>query len=155
MAFVGDISVKLDDKGRMILPSVFRAQATFADPVFANRFFVKKDLFQKCLIIYTLETWNRKSQDMLSELNMFNVEERVFWQEYNRGSAEIVLDEKTGRIMIPKKLLDVVGIEKEAVFVGVGDEINLWDKDTYEAAAMPGDMVASLAQKFLGSKQKK
>lgn len=148
MAFVGEYSAKLDDKGRLIFPVAFRTTAN-AEPS-QNRFVVKRDIFEQCLVIYPIVEWDQQTEKVLSKLNLYKPEHNAFWKEYNRDTAEIIPDEKTGRITVPKKLMEMAGIDKEAVFIGVGNVINLWNKILYESSAMPKDQFASMAESLLG-----
>ena len=145
--FRGEYTNKLDDKGRLIFPSTLKTQAA---PISGGKYIVKKNIFQKCLEIYPLEEWKQESEMVKSKLNMFNADHNKFWTDYNRNTAEIEPDEKTGRILIPKKLLELIGVQKEVVFVGLGSTINLWAKDEYETSPMEETEFANLAQSILG-----
>lgn len=146
--FRGEYTGKLDDKGRLVFPSTLKAQTA---PNADGRYVVKKNIFQKCLEIYPIEEWKRKTEEVRSKLNLFNTKHNQFWIEYNRDTAEILPDEKTGRILIPKKLMEMIGVEKDVVFVGLEKIINLWAKDTYEASRMDEADFASLAESILGN----
>ena len=67
--FVGEHRAKLDDKGRLVFPSAFKA--LMGDE--ALRFVVKQDLFSECLSIYTYSEWERQSEEIKSKLNFFQV----------------------------------------------------------------------------------
>lgn len=146
--FRGEYTGKVDDKGRLIFPSTFKSQAVsvYTD----GRYVVKKNIFNKCLEVFPIEEWNKKTEEVRGKLNMFNPKHNQFWIEYNRDTAEICPDEKTGRISIPKKLLEMIGVDKEVVFVGMDNIINLWAKDAYEVSRMDEADFADLAQSILG-----
>ena len=105
--FIGEFTVKVDDKGRLIFPSSLKATLSDKEEL---RFVVKKHLFANCLEMYSYEEWSRESEAVKSRLNFFNREHDAFWREYMRDRAEVQPDEKLGRISIPKRLLDDIGV---------------------------------------------
>ena len=99
--FIGEYSVKIDDKGRMIFPSAFKSVFPADEKL---SFVVKKDLYENCLEMYTYKEWEEESNAVKARLNFFNKEHAEFWREYMRDRAFVEPDEKLGRITIPKKL---------------------------------------------------
>lgn len=145
--FIGEYCVKIDDKGRIVFPSAFKAVFV---PDEALSFVVKRDLFENCLCMYTLQEWEKESESVKGRLNFFNKEHAKFWREYMRERAQVEPDEKLGRISIPKKLLTGIGAEKEIVFAGNDHKIEIWAKEAYEAKRMGEEEFISLAEKILG-----
>ena len=144
--FVGEHRAKLDDKGRLVFPSAFKA--LMGDE--ALRFVVKQDLFSECLSIYTYSEWERQSEEIKSKLNFFNKEHSRFWRAYMENRALIEPDGKLGRITIPKHLLDRIKVDKEVVFSGNDHKIELWAKELFESSKMADEEFVSLAEKILG-----
>ena len=70
-------------------------------------------------------------------------------REFYRSAAEVELD-SNGRMLIPKRLVEMAGLVKELVFIGIGDKIEIWDKDKYQTTNMSQEMLAAGAEKFLG-----
>lgn len=145
--FIGEFTVKVDDKGRLIFPSSFKAMLASGSDL---RFVVKRHLFANCLEMYTYEEWSRESEQVKSRLNFFNREHDAFWREYMRDRAEVEPDEKLGRISIPKRLLDEIGVGKEVVFAGNDHKIEIWAKEAFTINKMKGDDFTLLAEKILG-----
>ena len=145
--FIGEYRAKIDDKGRLVFPSAFKAVMDSSSPL---TLVVKKDLFAPCLDIYTEEEWERQSEAVRSRLNSFNREHDAFWRGYMRNRATAVPDGKLGRISIPRQMLDDIGVEKEVVFAGNDYKIELWAREKYEASAIGSDEFTALAEKILG-----
>lgn len=145
--FIGEYKAKLDDKGRLIFPSAFKAAMGDESDL---RFVVKKSLFADCLEMYTYRQWEEYSENVRSRLNFFNKEHAGFWREYMRGTAVVEPDGKLGRVSIPKELLTRIGISKDVVFSGSNHMIEVWAREKFEAAGMGGDEFVSLAEKILG-----
>ena len=112
------------------------------------RFVVKKDIFAPCLEMYPFEEWERQSAEVKSKLNFFNAEHAKFWREYMRNRSVVEPDPKFGRISISRKLLDAIGITKEAVFSGNDYKIEIWAKDQYEASQITNEEYIAIAGKL-------
>ncbi len=145
--FIGEYSVKIDDKGRMIFPSAFKS--VFA-PDEKMALVVKKDLYENCLEMYTYQQWEIESNEVKGKLNFFKKAHANFWREYMRDRAVVEPDEKLGRITIPKKLLESIDAKKEMIFVGNDHKIEIWSKEQYSQKQMDSEDFIALAQDILG-----
>jgi MraZ protein len=114
-----------------------------------ERFVVRKDLFESCLVLFPYSEWESELNRIRTKLNPYNREHSRFLRDYFKGSAEIALD-GNGRFLIPRRLMELAGIEREVILVGVDKKIELWDKAKYEASGMGSDELADLAEKLLG-----
>ncbi len=82
-------------------------------------------------------------------LNPYNREHAALLREYYRGAVELTLD-ASGRVLLPKRLLDFAEITKEIVIVGVGERMVVWSEQNYEAVAVAQDNFEDLVSKVLG-----
>ena len=146
-SFIGDYICKVDDKGRLLFPSALKKQNKSASP---DRYVAKKDIFENCLVLYTMEEWERQNNLIRRNTNPYNREHNKFLREFYRGTAELVLD-SNGRILIPKRLLDLVGATKDLSITGQDSRIEIWAKEVYETHETNEDAFAELAEKILGS----
>ena len=144
-SFVGDYSCKLDDKGRVLFPAAFRKQWKGS----LDRVILKKDIFEDCIVLYPMEEWDRQLALLRKKMNPYVKEQNQFLREFYRSAAEVELD-SNGRMLIPKRLVEMAGLVKELVFIGIGDKIEIWDKDKYQTTNMSQEMLAAGAEKFLG-----
>ncbi len=145
--FIGEYSAKIDDKGRVVFPSPLKSMILSQDD---QRFVIKKDLFFNCLEMYTYQEWIRASEEVKSRLNFFKKEHALFWREFMRDRAIVEPDQKLGRISIPKRLLEEIGVDKEVLFAGNDHKIEIWAKENYKNEQLPGSAYSELAQKILG-----
>lgn len=145
--FVGDYPVKADAKGRVLLPSAYKKQLSEAA---GNRFVVKKDIFENCLNLYSYDEWERQVRMLRSKINPYNRKHAKFLNEFYRGTAELSLD-SNGRLLFPRRLLELVDITKEIFMAGLDDKIKIWDKSTYESQGMDEDEFANLGEELFGS----
>ena len=119
------------------------------DTASQNRFVVKKDIFEQCLVLYPIEEWERQNAIIRSKINPYNKEHNKFLRNFYRGSAEIVLD-SNNRLLIPKRLLELAEISKEAILAGQYGKIEIWSKELYEEAEEGHEDFAALAEKIMG-----
>ncbi len=145
--FIGEYTAKIDDKGRVVFPSSLKSMLGAEND---QRFVIKKDLFFNCLEMYSYPEWIRQSEEVKSRLNFFKKEHALFWREYMRDRALVEPDEKLGRISIPKRLLDEIGVTKEVLFAGNDHKIEIWAKEHYGEDRLPGSDYSDLAEKILG-----
>jgi len=145
--FIGDYSCRLDAKGRVILPAAFKKQMPKAAE---DRFVVRKDIFEGCLVLYSIDDWNRQLEKIRSRINPYNREHNIFLRNFFKGTAEVSLD-SSNRLLIPKRLLDLAGIAKDVVLAGQDGRIEMWAEEVYARIDIPSDDFANLAEKLLGS----
>jgi MraZ protein len=146
-SFIGEYTCKVDTKSRIALPVAFKKQMPEGAE---ERFVVKKDIYEKCLILYTIEEWNRQNERLRASLNEFNREHNQFLREFHRSSVEVSSD-ASNRILIPSRLLEFAGIDKDVVLSGQDRKIEIWAKEAYEAKEEQADDFAALADKILGN----
>lgn len=140
--FIGEYTAKVDDKGRIVFPAAFKSLMSSDEPMM---FVVKKDIFADCLEMYTWSEWERQSEETKSRLNFFNRAHAEFWREYMRDRAVVEPDGKIGRINIPRKLLETIGVTKEVVFSGNDHKIEIWAKERFESSRLSNEEYISLA----------
>jgi MraZ protein len=131
--FIGDYTCKLDPKGRVMLPSVFKKQMPTAAQ---DRFVLKKDIYEKCLVLYPMDEWERQNQLIRQNINPYNREHNKFLREFYKDTAEIELD-ANNRFVIPSRLLTLIGADKDTdvTLAGQLGKIEIWAKDQYEASS--------------------
>jgi len=146
-SFIGDYACKVDEKGRMLFPSAFKKQNKSAS---ADRYVIKKDIFENCLVLFNMEEWERQNDLIRRNTNPYNREHNKFLREFYRGAAELQLD-SSGRLLIPKRLLEIISASKNLVLTGQDSRIEIWAKENYDAHESDEQGFAELAEKILGS----
>jgi MraZ protein len=120
---LGTHSYQLDPKGRVSLPAKFRA--AFVDGAWIT---VGQD---NCLYCFPRAEWERRSEEIAS-FPLSDNDGRALARMFFGSSDEVRLDGQ-GRVTIPQRLREAVGIDKEVVVLGVRDRMEIWDRDTYDA----------------------
>ena len=145
--FIGDYTCKVDVKGRIILPMAFKKQMP-ADA--QDHFVVRKDIFENCLALYAIEDWQRQLEKIRKKLNPYNREQNTFLRNFFMGTAELSLD-SNNRILVPKRLMDLIGADRDVILAGQDGRIEIWPADIYDTIAMPPEDFANQAEKLLGT----
>ncbi len=144
--FIGDFDCKTDAKGRIVLPSAFK-KVVGEDDV---RFVVRKDLFESCLVLYPFTVWEDELARIRAGINPYNREHNRFLRNFFRGSAEIALD-GNGRFLVPRRLMDQIGAQREVGLLGVDRYIEIWNKETYMQEDLSRQELGNLAEKIFGN----
>jgi MraZ protein len=115
---LGQVNNKLDDKNRLSFPKKFRKEL-------GDRLIITANM-EGSLLVVSVARFNTLLEG--TENKPFidrNVRET---QRFLLGMAEEVeLDEK-GRFILPAHLKEYSGIAEEAVFVGIYNRVEVWDK---------------------------
>lgn len=147
ITFIGDYTCKLDDKGRVLLPAAFIKQMAGS---MQEKFVLKKDIFESCLVLYPMNEWERQNKILRQNTNPYNREHNKFLRGFFKGTAEIALD-SSNRLLFPKRLLDEIGAGREVVLAGQLGKIEIWPVESYDHVESGDDSFAQLAEKIMGN----
>jgi len=144
-SFLGEFGCKLDAKGRFLLPVGLKKQV---EPAAQEKFVVNRG-FEGCLVLYPFNEWERETA-RFQKLNLFVAKNRKFYRQFHNGATELTLD-GTGRLLLPKHLMEYAGVRKEAVLFAYANRVEIWAKDKYdEMMSEDGGDFASLAEDVMG-----
>ena len=122
--FIGEYNHTIDAKGRLIVPAKYRDNL-------GEHFYVMKG-YDDCLFVYGEEDFKALG-DQIRALPLSNKASRAI-SRFFLGSAQESEFDKQGRILIAAPLREHAGLEKDVVLVGVGNHIEIWSKERYDAA---------------------
>lgn len=120
--FMGEFEHSIDAKGRIIIPSRFRDDL-------GDKFVVTVGL-DGCLFVYPQNEWEAFSEQIRK---LPGTKEARQLQRSFFGKAAACEVDKQGRILIPAALRESAGLEKDIVFVGVLNKIEIWSKERFES----------------------
>lgn len=121
--FIGEHIHTLDTKKRLSLPSKFRKEL--------GKTIVLTKGLDGCLFVYSLKEW-KKFSDKLSELSMGKGDTRLFTRNFLGRAVDVDID-SAGRILIPDFLKDTAHLQTKVVVIGVGNRVELWDEERWQA----------------------
>lgn len=145
ISFIGEHTCKVDAKGRLMLPVAFKKKLSGEDQ---DRFVIKKDIFENCLVLYPLAEWERQERIIRKKINPYKKEHNMFLRRFYKGMAEVQLD-SNNRLLIPKRLLDEVEVDKEVIMAGQTGKIEIWAVDRYDDIRIGDQEFASMAESIM------
>ena len=138
--FRGEFIQKLDDKGRVSVPVAFRRVIEAGDPDWpeakqANFVLVYGDERRNFFECYTIEGADAIDEriEMLDE----DSPERRDLEEFFNGFSLLMSVDDSGRVVIPERQREKIGLSGEAYFIAYGSTFQIWRKEDYEARDRP------------------
>ena len=119
---MGEYEHSLDAKGRLIMPAKLRQDV-------GDKFILSKGL-DGCLFAFSMQEW-LNFENKLKSLPLSDKNARSFVRFFLAGATECEID-KQGRFLIPNNLRQAAKLEKEAVIIGVGTRLEIWNKETWQ-----------------------
>lgn len=145
LQFLGNIEARADAKGRIFVPAAFRKRLQGADEEFLV---LRKDIFQDCLVLYPGTVWENEIETLRVRLNKWNKEQQQVFRQFVLDAERLEMD-ASGRILIPKRYMTLVGIESDVRFLGVDDTIEIWAKERLEKPLVDPDEFSERLQELM------
>lgn len=123
--FLGSYRHSFDEKGRISLPAPFRRGRE-------DEAFVLVHAQKEALSLYPQESWMEVEQS-LREMAKRKPELRPLILGITANAHEVTLD-KQGRILVPDRLREAVGLGAEGLIIGALDRIEIWEPERFEKA---------------------
>lgn len=143
LQFLGNMEARADAKGRIFIPALFRKRLQSGGEEFMV---LRKDIFQDCLVLYPGSVWEKELEILRSRLNKWNREQQQIFRQFVLDAERIEMD-ASGRILIPKRYLQMVSIDTDVRFLGVDETIEIWAKEKLEQPLVdPGEFSSALQQ---------
>ena len=121
--FMGEFTCKVDNKGRMMLPSKFR------DELGEQEFVITRGL-DNCIDLFPIEEW-KNIEDKLKKLQTTNSKHRAY-QRFVMSAATKTEFDNQGRLNIPTSLMEHAQIDKKILLTGMNDKIEIWSEESWK-----------------------
>lgn len=118
---IGEYEHSLDAKGRVIMPAKLREDM-------GEKFILTKGL-DGCLFGFSQTEW-ANFEEKLKTLPLTNKNARNFVRFFLSGATECEMD-KQGRFLVTSNLREYAEMDKEIVVIGVGNRIEMWNKERW------------------------
>jgi MraZ protein len=143
-SFKGGPVLTLDGKGRITVPARYRdvLMASVSGQMMVSKSHVR------CLTLFPRPVWDQFE----AKLNALKADGDNLRRLYTGSATEAVID-ASSRVLLPPELRAWAGLEKEVIFMGMGNRFELWDKARYEvheAKVLEQDMSSQLGDLFIG-----
>lgn len=133
--FRGEYTFKVDSKGRVSIPALFRRVLEEGDPAYTEGLRPQLVIVygapdQPYLEAYTIEEIE-KLEAKIDRLPSSPLKRKLVRDITTRSHHTEV--DPDGRLVLPARHRDKIGLDKEALFVGTSGTFQIWNPDTYEA----------------------
>ena len=132
--FRGESIHKVDGKGRVSIPAAFRRVLEEHDPDYAlglnpNLIIVYGNINRKFLEGFSIASMN-EVDEKIAALPRGSKARRMLERMFSGQALHTNIDE-TGRLVLPQKIREKIGIINDSVFVASGDTFQIWQPDAY------------------------
>lgn len=127
--FRGITAVNLDNKGRIAIPTRYRADL---QRLCAGHLIITIDSQSNCLLLYPLPEWEL-IEDKLQALPSFNPTARRIQRLLIGHATEADMD-TNGRVLIPSLLREHANMAKMLTLIGQGKKFEIWDDQQWQAS---------------------
>ena len=134
----------LDGKGRLTVPARWRDLLMSA---VGGQLMVSKS-HVRCLSLFPRPVWDQFE----TRLNALPASADGLRRLYIGSATEVAID-SASRVLLPPELRAWAGLEREVIFMGLGNRFELWDRARYEAheaAVLEQDMSSQLDTLVIG-----
>ena len=145
MRFIGNIDAKVDEKGRVFVPSTFRK---ILQQEQVEKLILRRDVFQRCLVLFPLDIWNAQVDAIAARTNLFDRRGREALGRFVAG-AEVITPDSGGRILLPRRYMDEADIQNEVRFIGMDNTIEIWSRKAAEALQNGGDALGDALESMM------
>ena len=113
----------LSPKRRSAVPSQFRK-------LLGENLIIAK-WYEECLVLVSEREWSALLKKLTAKAETITAPVRDT-DRFILGSAFTLIADDQGRVVIPEVLASYAGLGNEVVFLGLGDRVEIWDKNTWE-----------------------
>ncbi len=121
--FKGTYRHRIDPKGRLPVPAVFRR-------ALGEELRVVVTLLDQCLAVYPPSEWARL-EEQLAALPTFSKPVKALTRLLASRAADCEIDVQ-GRVLLPTALREAAGLGRDAVVVGVLNRFEIWSPETWD-----------------------
>jgi MraZ protein len=139
--FRGQTEQSMDEKGRVPVPARFRDVLAQQN----QNILVLTCLFEPCIRAFPLDEW-AKVEANFARLPQFDPDVQRMRRLLTGDCAEVELD-KQGRILVSPGMRQQAGIEKDVVFVGTMQTMELWSAAGWQQQRLALQSDSAMVQK--------
>jgi MraZ protein len=143
--FHGRFRQKIDEKGRVSLPAIFRRAIPAEDE---NGTLILREGPDGYLQAVSVQEWESRIERLTESQPSKGAEGRWRRRKLVGSAVPASIDEK-GRFTIPRDLLDAAGIGRDCLILGVDRAIEIWNPDRYFELEAQHEMDLSDAEDIL------
>ena len=139
--FTGEYRHTIDAKGRLAVPARFRSELAGESHVCR--------WIDGCLAIFPKAAWDQLAGQISGLSRVGDARAREFARSVFASAFPVELDGQ-GRVLVPSYLRDMVGLESDAVVVGLNDHVELWSPARWATYSAPMNEPDEFAARLSG-----
>ncbi|MGO1538981.1 MAG: division/cell wall cluster transcriptional repressor MraZ [Leucobacter sp.] len=120
--FLGTFTPRLDDKGRLILPSKFRDEL-------ANGLVITRGQ-ERCLYVFSEHEFG-EMHERIRQAPITSKQGRDYLRVFLSG-AHAETPDKQNRVTIPAALREYAALDRELAVIGAGTRAEIWDVEAWQ-----------------------
>ena len=121
----GNAPATIDEKGRLKIPSIFRAEI---EDAWGGDFYVTS-LMGESVLVYPLPVW-QEIEERLAKLPTLNPTKKKFLDRTNYY-GQLTSTDKSGRILIPTLLRESARMTGEVAVLGCLNYLEIWNNERF------------------------
>ncbi len=145
--FLGNIEAKMDAKARIFVPAAFRKILQSSSQ---SVLILRKDIFQDCLVLYPVNVWEEELTKLRTRLSRWDKAQQQVFRQFVVDAERLEMD-ANGRILIPKRYLQMLKISSEIIFLGVDNTIELWTKEALDKSLISTEDFSNQIQELMNN----
>jgi len=145
--FLGNNDVKADGKGRLFVPFNYRKSLEKSGE---ETLYLELDAVSKCVKLYPGSVWKKLDDEFKEKLNLWNKADLKLYRQFTSRVEQVDLD-SAGRVLIPKRYLDTIEVETEALLAGVGEHFEIWNRENFDKSMLDEEEFDRAKQEKMGN----
>ena len=125
MLFLGKHDYSMDERGRVPMPPRYR-------DALMQGIILTQGTPDRCVRAYPLDSFEKQA-DLYMVEPVTTRNGRVMRRQFFSAAYPAEMD-RQGRVLIPPQLRGFAGLDGQVVVVGIGEGIEIWDSEEFEAA---------------------
>jgi len=121
--FLGEYQVSFTEGFRVAMPKKLREQVLGQEIILARG-------FEKCVFVYDKNDWLHEAQKQM-EFSITDLKNRELKRYMFAHAFDTKLDSQ-GRLTVPQNLISYAELDKDLVFIGAGDHMEIWNAQVWE-----------------------
>jgi len=120
---IGQYTSKISKKRRVAIPSKFRNSL--------GKTFILTRWYENCLVLVSKDEWNLLFNKLIGEVKGITEGVRDTDRFLLSQAYELEPDDQ-GRVILPESLASFAELKEEAVFLGLGNRVEIWDETKWK-----------------------
>jgi MraZ protein len=96
--------------------------------------------------------WNEELNELRAKLNKWNSQHQLIFRQFV-SDVEVVMPDSNGRILLPKRFLQICHIQSDIRFIGSDNKMEIWAKERTEQPFMAPEEFGAALEKIMNDRK--